>query len=277
MARQISELSNEDFSLLEMSPHLPTITLPDQTIEAQLAAVLERLRQEVYFSDSGTVSDLDGPCAWSQHDNLNSDLESEPDPPPQSGAHSEHHAAPKQHDGSCHSLAVGKVRQQIGETCQSPVARQQASSESGPNRKPDVNKKPDRLTVRQPANQQRVTDLELQTKLFHLQKTPFNSTLAINHQNESQKGKQRKRRGRRKPCWQPAAHVQRTTTHCSSHPLHPDPEDRLSVSFNHKEVVHFLWQGQATRHGARLSVFTVFLLCTVGWLQVQEELGPVGC
>ena len=264
MARQVSELSNEDFSLLETSAHLPTISLPSQTIEAQLAAILERLRQDVYFSDSGTVSDLDGPCAWNQQDNLNSDLESEPDPPPQSGPHSV--SAAKQHDGSCHSLAVGEVRQ---ETCEPPVARQQA-----------IIKKPDRLTARQPANQQKVTDLELHTKLYHLQKTPFDSTVMINHQKTSQKGQQRKgskRRGRRKPCWQPAAHEQGTTTHCSTHPLYPDPEDRLSGSFNHKEVVHFLWQGQATRHGARLSVFTVCLLCTVGWLQVQEELGRAGC
>lgn len=244
MARQISELSNEDFSLLETSAHLPTISLPDQTIEAQLAAVLERLKQEVYFSDSGTVSDLDGPAydgAGSQHDNLSS----EADHPPQSGTSSE-----QQCNESCHDPTVGEARQ---ETCKPPVARQQASSESGPNSKPvkmgkDVIKKPDRLTARQPANQQRVIDLGLQTRFFHLRENSFDSTLMVNHQSvctAPQKGRQRKRR--RKPC---AAHVQRTTIHVhyGSPPSDPDPEDRISASFNHQEVVNFLWQGEATQN-----------------------------
>ena len=244
MARQISELSNEDFSLLETSAHLPTISLPDQTIEAQLAAVLERLKQEVYFSDSGTVSDLDGPAydgAGSQHDNLSS----EADHPPQSGTSSE-----QQCNESCHDPTVGEARQ---ETCKPSVARQQASSKSGPNSKPvkmgkDVIKKPDRLTARQPANQQRVIDLGLQTRFFHLRENSFDSTLMVNHQSvctAPQKGRQRKRR--RKPC---AAHVQRTTIHVhyGSPPSDPDPEDRISASFNHQEVVNFLWQGEATQN-----------------------------
>ena len=260
MARQISELSNEDFSLLETSAHLPTISLPDQIIEAQLAAVLERLKQEVYFSDSGTVSDLDGPAydgAGSQHDNLSS----EADHPPQSGTSSE-----QQCNESCHDPTVGEARQ---ETCKPSVARQQASSESGPNSKPvkmgkDVIKKPDRLTARQPdrltarqpdrltarqpANQQRVIDLGLQTRFFHPQENSFDSTLMVNHQSvctAPQKGRQRKRR--RKPC---AAHVQRTTIHVHyGSPLSdPDPEDRISASFNHQEVVNFLWQGEATQN-----------------------------
>ena len=287
MARQISELSNEDFSLLETSAHLPTINLPDQTIEAQLAAVLERLKQEVYFSDSGTVSDLDGPAcdgagsrhnnlssdldgptcdgagswhdnlssdldspacdgAGSRHDNLSSDLESEPDHAPQRGTSSE-----QQCNESCHNPTVGEVRQ---DTCKPPVARQRASSESGPNSKPvkigkDV-KKPAILTAGQPANQQRVTDFGLQTRFFNPRKNLFDSMLMVNHQSVStatQKGRQRKNSKRRKPC---AAHMQRTTTHYGSHPSHPDPEDRISASFNHQEVVNFLWQGEATQNTA---------------------------
>ena len=250
VARQISELSNEDFSLLETSAHLPTINLPDQTIEAQLAAVLERLKQEVYFSDSGTVSDLDGPAcdgAGSRHDNLSSDLESEPDHAPQRGTSSE-----QQCNESCHNPTVGEVRQ---DTCKPPVARQRASSESGPNSKPvkigkDV-KKPAILTAGQPANQQRVTDFGLQTRFFNPRKNLFDSMLMVNHQSVStatQKGRQRKNsKRRRKPC---AAHMQRTTTHYGSHPSHPDPEDRISASFNHQEVVNFLWQGEATQNTA---------------------------
>ena len=208
----------------------------------------------MYFSDSGTVSDLDGPAcdgAGSQHDNLTSDLESEPDHPPQSGTSSEQH-----HNESCYNLTVGEVRQEMVDTCKPPVARQQASSESGQSVKmgKDVIKKPDILTTRQPANQQRVTDLGLQMRFFHLRKNPFDSTLVVNHQSvctAPQKGRRKKNgKRRRKPCWQPAAHVQRTTTHYSSHPSHPDSEDRFSASFNHQEVVNFLWQGEATQNTA---------------------------
>jgi len=319
LARQISELPDEDFSLLETATQLPSsISLPGLTTEAHLAAVVEKLKQEAYYSDSGAVSDFDGSVSEGARSRSNSlqckevniDLRDEPD-----------HVASTDPlavtlAGQCvlasksckpHDSVGGDEARQVDKVVKtsdypSTSAEQQTSLEDTASMKPnpsqrvedsgcssllgklDAIKKPSAVSNKHPTNQlknqsinhPRTADSRAlqkgQEKHSHWQKGSSNGTVTARndvdscHQNWYQ-GPQRRqpfpRKKRRTKSWRQSPdrlphHEQPITHHVpqeqrsslclnspSSTQSHSDSGDsRYQGSFNHLEVVQFLWQGE---------------------------------